>query len=1527
MAILCAFYFEENIYHFFLEEGEKVTLGSGKKDTVIIEALAEKQVSVQFKKGKGIFVSSKSPYFFGNQQILLDAVIMINRNHRMYLYAGEYRGQSPELVALPYHCAVKIGRSVFSDVRINHPCVSRNHMIIRSEAGIIRVEDTGSTNGTYVNGRRINQTRLHSGDVISTMNLRILLINGVLYFDNIGEALSISEHIHDKNTYDVKMRTNDGRPPRFQRSPRMQEQLPRDGITLAPPPSKPAAYEKHGGGLGMLLSSGVMLASSMMMGAASPAFLAARAASLVSPAVSMGSMSKGNKTRKKKTEEYEEMRRERYGQYVEEQKARISTVANEQRDILTRENPSPEDCAAIVSHVKRNLWERSCEDRDFLDVRLGMGYEPLCVPVKSFVNEGSFRMEMDDIRQMAEDIIEETRIVDYVPARLKMSRYSTIGIIGDRKRVINEVKNLLVNLCTLHFYRDVKIVGIFDETEKEEWESLRWLPHVWDDSQQSRFLAFKKSEAHNLCERMNEMIKSRIQETPDSSYMAPERKLPHYIFVLGSKKLLQDELITSNLLVNRPELGVTCLFLYDRMHELPLECRYIVDMDHNPEPAAYERDKYNLRAMFTTDKNITGRDFDTFARNMSSIRLDNMAEKASVPDSITFLEGFCAKRVEQLDVQNRWMRNRAYISLAAPIGMMEGNEPFCLDIREEWHGSHGLVAGTTGSGKSELLITWILSMAVNYNPCDVAFVIIDYKGGGMAQALKGLPHLAGTITNIGSGIERSLVSLKSEIQRRYQLFDKYSAICEKRISHIDQYQRLYYEGKIKEPLPRLILVADEFAELKKEKPEFMKEIASIARVGRSIGFHEVLATQKPSGVVDDQVWSNSRFRLCLKVSSVADSREMLKKPDAAYIKRTGRAYIQVGNDEIYENFQSYWSGAPYVETSDGQNTEKPDSRVRVVYLDGTREKIIEEQKTVKKTDLDEAAAVIRHLNEVADRMKIPKMQGPLLKELPEEVLLSAVGHKHGFDGSSWEKTTDWLSVPVGIYDCPEMQRQGTQYVNFHESGHLGIYGSPSSGKTTLLKTILLSIGLNYSPKEVQIYGFDCGGWGTGSFSDMPHVGGIALDCEQEKVEKLAGMIQEELARRKKLFIRHRVGSLYAYRTSVSTDIPAWIIFADNFPALFELYPDMENLLITLSGQGAAYGIYLVFTSNSATGIRYKVQQNIKNAITFELTDKGDYANLVGKTGSMTLSDICGRAFIKGNPPVVFQAAMYIDGETDLEKSIALQTLFDQMKASWDGAVPKPIPVMPEEISAEDLLLDYTVRTAVPVGISYETIQTAKADLQERYCMVISGTYGSGKSRCLGKIAWMIHEKNPLDKIFIFDSERGSLVGCQAFAYRYGVCSQQEQIKEILGELAEMLNARMRAKNKARAQQPDGMDETAFIQNYEQICVFIDDLDEFIKTAGDENNDRMEKICRLAKNLGVMVFAAGRVSELRRLNQVESMTKELIQNQNGLAIGGSASMHEFFANDLNWAEKGKELPEGDAYLYNNGTCQRIKLADH
>ena len=323
----------------------------------------------------------------------------------------------------------------------------------------------------------------------------------------------------------------------------------------------------------------------------------------------------------------------------------------------------------------------------------------------------------------------------------------------------------------------------------------------------------------------------------------------------------------------------------------------------------------------------------------------------------------------------------------------------------------------------------ILSLAVNFHPHDVAFLLIDYKGGGMANLFKNLPHLLGTITNLdGAQSMRALASINAEIHRRERLFREFE------VNHINQYQKKFKNGEATEPLPHLFLISDEFAELKVNQPDFIKELVSIARVGRSLGVHLILATQKPSGVVDDQIWSNSRFKLALKVADRTDSMEMLKTPDAAEITQTGRAYLQVGNNEVYELFQSAWSGADYQPDKDEMGIEDHTiylindlGQYEVLNQDLSGLDLAEDIKEVP-TELE---AIVSQIQLLTESQQIPPVPQPWLPPLKERMTLQELEPIQPQE--AWEQKKP-VSVLLGMADIPQAQKQEPVSVNLSKDG-------------------------------------------------------------------------------------------------------------------------------------------------------------------------------------------------------------------------------------------------------------------------------------------------------------------------------------------------------------------------------------------------------------------------------------------------------------------------------------------------------------
>ena len=1504
MSITVVLLINDRIYYASADRGGEITFGSGKKDTVKINGMSSSQVMVKINFDS-FNVSAKKRYGVENKNVPFGNFVVLDRESKAFLYVSALSSGRSVRINVPYDGIIKIGRSDTCDIVLSFPFVTSCHLVLKSESGKIRAEDQNTRNGTYLNGKRISIAQIKSGDTLSILSVSIKLVNGALIIENAGGHIKVNQ-ITGTNNADIKTHSSlQTSKLVYRRSPRAKEKLPSEDIVLANAPTKAQKFVKGRGVFSSLAGSSAMLAGGMLTGIASPALLAARAASLVAPVTSVASNKGANKKRKKSAEKYEAMRQEKYGAYIQAQKARIELVAKEQRQIIMRENPTMTECAEIAAGLKRSLWERDPYDSDFLDVRVGMGYEPLCVSVKARADSATFQIEEDEVSELTNQIIEETRIVDNVPARVSLLKNSVVGVVGHREDELDLVRNMLVSLCTSHCYEDVRIACIFDRKEYDVWSPARWLPHIWNDDKQYRLLSFDKSGAHQICEFLSEVIAER-QKAREGIYGNKQRHLPHYVVFFGSKEMIEREDTLRLLLDAGDTVGITSVFIFDDIYLLPHQCKYIINLDSNA--CAYDSTQANNRFFFTPDTPITDKAFDTFARRMSAIELEGFSRRARLPDGITFLQGYGAERVEELNVLKRWNEAQPYNSLAAPVGVLAGEKVFYLDIHEKAYGPHGLVAGTTGSGKSELLQTWILSMALTFHPHDVTFVLIDYKGGGMASLLEPLPHVVGKITNIGANIGRSLVSLQSEIKRRQRLFD------EAGVNHIDKYQRLYKSGMTKEPLPHLIIVADEFAELKKEEPDFMSGLISASRVGRSLGIHLILATQKPGGIVDDQIQSNSRFRLCLKVQDINDSREMIKRPDAARLTKPGRAYIRVGEDEYFDLFQSYYSGAPYTVSEMSASQETEDFTVSFVEINGVRNQLIPKQNAARHTDLDELQAVVKYIASTARDNNIAELPGPWLPELPESLSLPEL--------KAYGSNPVWPQLPIGVFDDPKAQSQGVQYIDFAADGHHAVYGTSGTGKTTLLKTVLMGIGRSYTPNELIAYVIDAGGWSLSVFAGMPNIGGVALDREEEKIEKLQELILAEIDHRRKVFLRNAVSSLKAYREDISKDMPAVILVVDNIVPLFELYPDIENFFITIARDGATYGIYLLYTANSTSGVRYKIIQNVKGAVSFELTDKGDYPTIVGRPEEI-LPKITGRAYFKGNPPTVFQAAIPFKNASDREANDLIRRECSAMSAAWSGPRPKAIPVMPEILTSDMMLHAFNERWMIPVGMAYDTIETLAFDLSDRYSLLVTGSMHSGKSRMLKRIIGQLSANGSGTKTVVFDSKSKSLSELKESADFYAAADDDAGVSDILNKLVDELNTRKRQQNAAKKDSPE-FDEKEYSLSFEQTAIVIDDLKEFVDTVSDNNRNTTERICRMAGGLGIIVICAGRASDISRYNEIESLTRVIVANQNGLALGGTPAQYPYFRNNLKYSEKDIEAGEGNAYSFIDGICRKIKL---
>ena len=577
----------------------------------------------------------------------------------------------------------------------------------------------------------------------------------------------------------------------------------------------------------------------------------------------------------------------------------------------------------------------------------------------------------------------------------------------------------------------------------------------------------------------------------------------------------------------------------------------------------------------------------------------------------------------------------------------------------------------------------------------------------MANLFKNLPHLLGTITNLdGAQSMRALASINAEIHRRERLFREFE------VNHINQYQKKFKNGEATEPLPHLFLISDEFAELKVNQPDFIKELVSIARVGRSLGVHLILATQKPSGVVDDQIWSNSRFKLALKVADRTDSMEMLKTPDAAEITQTGRAYLQVGNNEVYELFQSAWSGADYQPDKDEMGIEDHTiylindlGQYEVLNQDLSGLDLAEDIKEVP-TELE---AIVSQIQLLTESQQIPPVPQPWLPPLKERMTLQELEPIQPKE--AWEQKKP-VSVLLGMADIPQAQKQEPVSVNLSKDGHILLYGSPGTGKTTFLQSAAMDLARKFSPKDVTLYLMDFGTNGLAPLGQLPQVADTLLLDQTEKIAKFVRIMERELNRRKKLLSDYGVGTLELYRQASGQEEPAIAILLDSYESMKEEAYEAElfKLLVRISREGLSIGVHLLVTAGRQSNLRAQFYANFKHQLSLPQNDVGEVRSIVGSTPlAKTMEDIKGRALMKRDEVDVIQLALPVEGANDAQVLNNLRQEVASLQEAWTGQRPSAIPMVPEELTEADFYSRASVQAAykqglVPLGLDMETVE-------------------------------------------------------------------------------------------------------------------------------------------------------------------------------------------------------------------------------
>ena len=1192
-----------------------------------------------------------------------------------------------------------IGSSPDCDIYYQGPFISRKHAEITRHNGQWSIKSHNELYGIYVNGEKQDFCHLYLGDVVYIMGLKLIVGYNSLALNNGLGSVTINPGIlQEPNTipsgyshyYDQEPLGSEEQ--FFNRSPRKRREAEAKVITVEGPPMSMAKNQ-----MPLLLRMG----GSMVMGGT--AALAGNFMTLITSVLFPFMSSKYTDAQRK---EYEKLRLTKYTEYLEKKQQEIQEAINQERTILNQKYPIVGELTDKQS-LMMHLWERRPSDSDFLELRLGTGPRPLSATIDYPVRR--FELEQDALEDKMYQMVETPYFVDNAPIVLSLAETFVCGIQGNAEQTIRYIRQLVMQIAMFHSYDEVKMVFLVNPDQLAQLDEIRYLPHVWDDQRSMRFIATNEAEAYAIGEYIEDRLPEESKVKKELRQMLKDR--PYFIVFALDKKLFEGHEVLKRVMQADCNLGVSVITAHSALPKESQKIIFLKTPQHNIcTTMGIDGGADEVFSLDTIGEN----QIQHTLRTLSNISLQQLTESQSMPKMLTFLEMFKTGRIEQLNPLKRWRENNPTKTLAAPVGVGEDGSVFMLDLHEKHQGPHGLVAGMTGSGKSEFLITYILSMAVSYHPDEVAFVLIDYKGGGLADAFENprtgvkLPHLAGTITNLdGASIQRSLMSIESELVRRQKVFSEVGKNFDEGSMNIYTYQKLYRAGKVSEPIPHLFIVSDEFAELKQQQPEFMDKLISAARIGRSLGVHLILATQKPSGVVNEQIRSNTKFRVCLRVQDRADSQDMLKRPEAAELTDTGRFYLQVGYNEYFALGQSAWCGADY-EPQDSVPVQRDDS---VEFLDMTGQVVAQNKPKVKKTrsGMTQIGAVVQYLSNLAESQNIQSRR-LWIEPLPGKIEYADLAAEYGeFAGG--------VTALIGRADDPMRQTQLPLCLDMMSFHHMALVGLAGSGKSNFFKTMLYSLVMNYTPEDVNFYILDLSGGVLSVFKNLPHCGAYLTKENESDFDRLLALVQEIVDERKKLFAD---ADIYGYDDYVNVrKLPIVLVIMDGWTNIHDFAKGQQYSLgiSKYMREAANYGIRFLFSVNHLNEFSSKVNQEFDYKIALRAKDKFEYNDILSLRNAIVPPEVPGRGLCDVDGRALeYQVAVPYCTLNGQEQVVRLrEDLQDRAEQLGECMTAKRLPVVDDKLEYADFCVSFAP-DRIPLGFSMQTMQPVAMPLQQLHTM-------------------------------------------------------------------------------------------------------------------------------------------------------------------------------------------------------------------
>ncbi len=1294
-------------------------------------------------------------YAFGGQRDVAGVLIAT---------AGALAGQEFPIAA----GTVFLGRDAANDVVLPDPMVSKRHA--RLEVGThIEVVDLNSANGVLVDGVAVQRVRIEEGEpfVIGGTTLVLRLVRT---FDGTPSEEPIIER---------------GGGLLFNRSPRVEVRYPG---TLFKVPRLPT--EK----IGRLFPWPILIAP-ILMGMALYALNGNPRSLLMivmTPLMAFGNII--NQTaQSKKGENHEILLFERQYEQLEEDFFRGKPEEEAAR------NAEAPPVAEVFDHAMRLgplLWTRRPEHWNFLALRLGT-----CrLPARNRIDDQDSPEGLPDFIDRVDRLRERYAFVDDVPVFETLADAGSVGIAGAQGPVADTMRGVAVQLFGLHAPNDVVAVAFADSAWTPELEWLKWMPHTSSERSPFRDMALADSAPTSaallstLEEHVSRAVASSGSGEPrgpfkedwnpllygtDVARAAGEHKStpPISVIVFVTNDAPVDRGRLTEVLERGADHGVHAVFVSPTVESLPAVCRSYIDVTTGLEDAQVGLVRNGEHFEHVRVEGVSNAYMQMLARRLSPVvDASTVVHDASdIPGSVMFLQLVDPAIAEDPQVViERWRQNNTIVdrsptprprlkksgTLRAIIGQ-GASDAMALDLRTQ--GPHALVGGTTGAGKSEFLQAWVLGMAAAHSPDRVTFLFVDYKGGSAFADCVELPHCVGLVTDLSPHlVRRALTSLRAELQHREHLLNRKKA---KDLLELEKRQD-------PECPPALVLVIDEFAALASEMPEFVDGVVDIAQRGRSLGIHLIMATQRPAGVIKDNLRANTNLRIALRMADEADSRDVVDDDIAASFPASipGRAIAKTGPGRLVP-FQSAYAGGW---TTDDESTT---ADVRVAELrfgaSGEWEPDGLVESDVHEEDLgpNDQKRIVSTLINAADRAQLQRPRRPWLDDLATVVDLTDLTN----EGDT--------RIPIALTDIPEKQLQQSAVFLPDRDGSMVVYGTSGSGKSTLLKTIATAAGMRPDLGRVQVYCLDFASGALGALSVLPHVGSVVDSGDVERIQRLFRTLDAEMDRRAAAFSAASAASVQEYRELRDPRMPRILVLIDNYPEFkkdWEMAPGrgpFYRIFMRILGEGRTLGIHTVITADRGNAVPSAVAANISRRVILRMGDPSQYMLLGAPRDVLDEQSNPGRAVVDGHEAQI----AVLGGTTNVvEQTKALAALGDRLRAQGVRDLPE-IGALPTLVPADEM--PATVDGMPVFGVADDTL--APHGFEPIGSFVISGPPASGKTNALRSLVTAMERFDPNIRMYHFGSRRAELKDFRPWVRS---ATKPEDEKELATELAELVVA-------------------------------------------------------------------------------------------------------------------------------------------